>query len=238
MIPARMASTRLPNKPILKIAGKPMIQWVYEHASAAKLIDEVIVATPDREIFDCVQSFGGRAAMTSNEHRSGTDRLAEAARRLESDLIVNIQGDEPLLDPTAVDLLAQSMIESPDASMGSMMCPIIDGSETADPSVVKVVVDRDNYALYFSRSEIPYPRNPDGARAFKHIGIYAYRRHFLLAYAAMDPTPLETTESLEQLRALENGHRIKMVETDFSPTSVDTPEDLERVREILSMEGK
>lgn len=234
MIPARLASTRLPNKPLLEIAGKPMIQWVYEHASAAQMIDEVIVATPDREIFDCVTSFSGKAEMTSYKHRSGTDRLEEVARKMQGDLIVNIQGDEPLLDPTAVDLLAQSMIDSPDASMGSLMCLLEDQSEANDPAVVKVVTDSNNYALYFSRSEIPYKRNPEGARTFKHIGIYAYRWHFLLSYATMPPSPLETTESLEQLRALENGHKIKMVETDFSPTSVDTPEDLERVRAILS----
>ncbi len=233
IIPARLAATRLPNKPLLDICGKPMIQWVYERAQAASLLDEVMVATPDEQIFDAVEAFGGKAVMTSAAHRSGTDRLAEVARTLETDVIVNIQGDEPLLDPKAIDLLTQTMIESPDVPMGSMMCPISDEHEENDPAVVKVVTDRNGLALYFSRSRIPYPRHAEAAQACKHIGIYAYRRDFLIAYSEMEPTPLEQAESLEQLRALENGFRIKMVQTDFSPTSVDTPEDLERVRRIL-----
>ncbi|MHB0913378.1 MAG: 3-deoxy-manno-octulosonate cytidylyltransferase [Armatimonadota bacterium] len=231
MIPARLAATRLPNKPLLEIAGKPMIQWVYERASAASLLDEVIVVTPDPEIVACVEGFGGRAEITSHEHRSGTDRLAEAARRMQADVVVNIQGDEPLLDPTAIDLLAETMLAHPEVPMASLMCPLSE-AERDDPAAVKVVTDRDGFALYFSRFGIPYPRG-EGASPKKHIGLYAYRYHFLLAFAALAPTPLETAESLEQLRALEHGHRIKMVETDFSPTSVDTLEDLERVRALL-----
>ena len=234
IIPARLAATRLPNKPLLDIAGKPMIQWVYERASGTSLIDEVMVATPDDEIFKCVESFGGKAIMTAPGHRSGTDRLAEVARVIEADIIVNIQGDEPLLDSNAIDLLIQAMIESPDAPMGSLMCPLKDSQEEDDPAVVKVVTDREGFALYFSRAKIPYPRDPEAASTHKHIGIYAYRREFLIAFAGLAPTPLERAESLEQLRALENGYQIKMVETSFSPTSVDTPEDLERVREILT----
>ena len=233
IIPARLAATRLPNKPLLDIAGKPMIQWVYERARAASLLDEVMVATPDEEIFQAVEAFGGKAVMTSPAHRSGTDRLAEVARTLDADVIVNIQGDEPLLDPRAIDLLARTMIDSPDIPMGSLMCPLADVYEENDPVVVKVVTDAEGMALYFSRSRIPFPRDPDAAQARKHIGIYAYRRDFLIAYSEMEPTPLERAESLEQLRALENGFRIKMVETDFSPTSVDTPEDLDAVRRIL-----
>ena len=237
MIPARLAATRLPNKPLIDIAGKPMIQWVYERASQAELIDEVIVATPDEEIRQCVESFGGKVSMTSHEHRSGTDRLEEAARRLEADIIVNIQGDEPLLDPSAIDMLVRAMLDDSSVPMGSMMCPLKDDHEASDPAVVKVVTDNQGYALYFSRSVIPYPRDPQAAQARKHIGIYAYRWYFLLSFAALDPTPLEKAESLEQLRALENGYQIKMVETCFSPTSVDTPEDLERVRAILAKQG-
>ena len=234
IIPARLAATRLPNKPLLDIAGKPMIQWVYERASGASLMDEVMVATPDEEIFKCVEAFGGKAVMTAPGHRSGTDRLAEVARVIEADLIVNIQGDEPLLDSNAIDLLVQAMIDSPSVPMGSLMCPLKDAHEEDDPAVVKVVTDIEGFALYFSRAKIPYPRDPEAASAYKHIGIYAYRREFLIAFAGLAPTPLERAESLEQLRALENGYRIKMVETSFSPTSVDTPEDLERVRKILT----
>ena len=235
IIPARLAATRLPNKPLLDIAGKPMIQWVYERAQGAGLLDDVIIATPDDEVRRRVESFGGKAVMTSAEHCSGTDRLAEAARALEADVILNIQGDEPLLDPAAVDLLIEAMAEDPDVPMGSVMCPLEDGEEE-DPAVVKVVTDRQGFALYFSRARIPYPRVPEAARVRKHIGIYAYRRDFLIAFAEMERTPLEKAESLEQLRALENGYRIKMVETSSSPISVDTPEDLERDSQILSVE--
>lgn len=231
IIPARLAATRLPNKPLLDICGKPMIQWVYERASAARL-DEVLVATPDDEILRRVEAFGGKAVMTSPDHRSGTDRLAEVAENIEANLIVNIQGDEPLLDPSTVDLLVQAMVESPDTPMGSLMCPL-HAREEENPAVVKVVTDQAGFALYFSRSRIPYPRDPGASRPRKHIGIYAYRRDFLLKFAGMEPTPLEKTESLEQLRALENGFKIRMVETSFSPTSVDTPEDLDCVRAVL-----
>ena len=234
IIPARLAATRLPNKPLLDIAGKPMVQWVYERASRAALLSEVMVATPDDEIRRCVESFGGKAIMTSHEHRSGTDRLAEAARSLDADVVVNIQGDEPLVEPDAIDALVKAMIEAPDVPMGSLMCPLANRQEEEDPAVVKVVTDRQGFALYFSRARIPYPRDPEAASVRKHIGIYAYRRHFLVAFSRLEPTPLEKAESLEQLRALERGYRIKMVETPFSPVSVDTPEDLERVRRILS----
>lgn len=233
MIPARLAATRLPNKPLLDIAGKPMIQWVYERAKGASLLDDVMVATPDEEIRECVESFGGKAIMTSPSHPSGTDRLAEAARLVDADIIANIQGDEPLLDPAALDALVKMMIESPDVPMGSLMCPISEEDEMHDPAVVKVVTDEQGFALYFSRSRIPYPRDSEAAQTRKHIGIYAYRRDFLIAFSRLAPTPLETAESLEQLRALERGYRIMMVESCFSPTSVDTSDDLEAVRRIL-----
>jgi len=235
IIPARLAATRLPNKPLLDIAGKPMIQRVYERACEAGLLDEVLVATPDEEIRHCVESFGGKAVMTSAEHRSGTDRLAEAAQSVDAGIILNIQGDEPLLDPAAVDLLVEAIAGSAEIPMASLMCPLADEKEEADPAVVKVVTDRRGFALYFSRARIPFPRH--AAPAHKHIGVYAYRREFLLTFAGLAPTPLEQTESLEQLRALEHGYRIKMVSApDGWPASVDTPEDLEKVRRIL--EGK
>lgn len=238
MIPARLAATRLPNKPLLDIAGKPMIQWVYERACAVKSLDDVLVATPDDEIRKCVESFGGTVVMTSHTHNSGTDRLCEATRKVGGDIIVNIQGDEPLLDSSAISELVEMMLKYPEVPMGSMLCCLTDEAEYSDPAVVKVVTDRYGDALYFSRSRIPFPRNPSVGRTFKHIGIYAYRRHFLLSLAALEQTPLEKSESLEQLRALENGYRIRMVETSFSPTSVDTPEDLERVREVLGQCSK
>ena len=233
VIPARLAATRLPNKPLLDIAGKPMIQWVYERAKGSPLLADVLVATPDPEVYQCVESFGGKAVMTSSEHRSGTDRVAEAARYLDADLIVNIQGDEPLLSSEAIDKLVQAMSELPDVPMGSLMCPLSNKREEEDPSVVKVVTDLQGFALYFSRSKIPYPRHPEFVQPKKHIGIYAYRRDFLLKFTKLEPTPLEKTESLEQLRALENGYKIKMIETTFSPVSVDTPEDLDHVRHLL-----
>lgn len=233
IIPARLAATRLPNKPLLDIAGKPMIQWVYEHASRSRLLRQLIVATPDEEVRQCVESFGGEAIMTSSEHRSGTDRLAEAARYLDADLVVNIQGDEPILESEAIDTLVQAMLNSPDIPMGSLMCPLNSKQEEDNPSVVKVVTDCQGFALYFSRARIPYPRCAEAAQVWKHIGIYAYRRDFLIKFAGLEPTPLEKAESLEQLRALENGYRIKMVETCFSPISVDTPEDLDCVRRLL-----
>ena len=235
MIPSRLAATRLPNKPLLDIAGKPMIQRVYERASQAALLDEVIVATPDEEIRHCVESFGGKAVMTASSYRSGTDRLAGAARHIEADIVVNIQGDEPLLDPRNIDLLVQDMIKSPGVEMGSLMCPLTGEGEEENPAVVKVVTDREGFALYFSRARIPYPRETESFHVQKHIGIYAYRREFLIKLAAFEPTPLEKTESLEQLRALENGCRIKMVSAPgVLSVSVDTPEDLERVRKMLA----
>jgi len=237
MIPARLAATRLPNKPLLDIAGKPMIQWVYERACGCRLLDNVYVATPDVEIVESVERFGGKAILTSHTHKSGTDRLCEAARKLGGDIIVNIQGDEPLLDSQAIDELAAVMLDHSDIQMASLMCEMSNADELDDPSVVKVVTDRYGDALYFSRSRIPFPRDAASAVAFKHVGIYAYRKQFLLKIAGFDQTPLEKAESLEQLRALEHGYRIRMVKTQFTPTSVDTPEDLARVRRILGGES-
>lgn len=233
IIPARLAATRLPNKPLLDIAGKPMIQWVYEHAREARSLAEVLVATPDEEILRAVEAFGGKAVITSAEHLSGTNRLAEAAQSPacpDADVIVNIQGDEPLLDPAAIDLLAAAILADPTVPMASLMCPL-QNDEADDPAVVKVVTDPRGFALYFSRARIPYPRQP--AESWKHIGVYAYTRDFLLKFPMLCPTPLEQAESLEQLRALENGYPIRMVATDFAPTSVDTPDDLEKVRAAL-----
>lgn len=232
VIPARYASTRLPGKPLKDIAGKPMVVRVYERASKAKRVSETLVATDDQHIYDAVLAHGGKAQMTRADHPTGTDRLAEvAASRPDADLIVNVQGDEPLIDPGLIDQLAVCFEQDRELQMATVKTEISDAAEQKNPNNVKVVTDRDGYALYFSRSLLPYPRH-DGTPVYKHIGIYAYRRDFLLQYAKMPETPLEHAESLEQLRALENGYRIKVVETSSKFVGVDTEEDLKKVRAI------
>lgn len=234
VIPSRLASVRLPNKPILDICGKPMIQWVYENASKASKLDRLVVATPDDEIFRCVEGFGGDAVMTASDHKTGTDRIAEAARDTDAGIIVNIQGDEPLIDPSSIDSLVEVLIESPDTPMASLMYRITDAFDFENPAVVKVVTDLQGFALYFSRAGIPYPRVEGAAEPMRHIGIYAYRRDFLLKYSSLTQTPLEKAESLEQLRVLEHGYKIRMAVTDSAPAGVDTPEDLEMVRRVFN----
>lgn len=232
VIPARYASTRLPGKPLKDIAGKPMVVRVYERASQAALVNETLVATDDERIKAAVEAAGGRAMLTRADHPTGTDRLAEVAEAYpEVDLIVNVQGDEPLIEPALIDELAGQFESDEGLQMATVKTEIKEEAEQRNPNNVKVVCDRAGYALYFSRSLMPYPRK-GGCPVYKHIGIYAYRRDFLLKYAKMEPTPLEKAESLEQLRALENGFRIKVVETKASFVGVDTPEDLERVNEI------
>lgn len=237
VIPARYSSTRLPGKPLAMIAGKPMIERVYERAKQAKRPTAVLVATDHELVYQAVQDFGGQVMMTSPTHPTGTDRLAEVAQEHpEADIIINVQGDEPLIAPEVIDLLAGAFDQDPELNMATLMTEM-DKSEYNLPSAVKVVASLAGYALYFSRSLIPYPRNsklPGGSLpVYKHIGIYAYRRDFLLNYAAMAPTPLEQTESLEQLRALEHGYKIKVLKTDFKSIGVDTPEDLAKVNEYF-----
>jgi 3-deoxy-manno-octulosonate cytidylyltransferase (CMP-KDO synthetase) len=228
-----MGATRFPGKPLVDICGKPMIAWVYERASQADAVDRVIVATCDKEIIDVVEAFGGEAVMTSNKHRSGTDRLAEVAESLDSRIIVNVQGDEPLIDPRSVEMAIEPFYKEPALNMSSLMVPT-DPESAKDPNLVKVVVTVDNYAMYFSRSPIPFERKPLAGRSiYGHVGLYAYTRQFLLKFAAMEPTPLEMAESLEQLRVLEHGYRIKMIEIAQRPMGVDTQEDLKRVRAAL-----
>lgn len=232
VIPARYASTRLPGKPLKDIAGKPMVCRVYDRAAQAGKVSDTLVATDDVRILNAVQEHGGRAMMTRKDHLTGTDRLAEvASAHPEADLIVNVQGDEPLIEPSLIDRLVDVFEEEPDLPMATVMTKITDEEEQRNPNNVKVATNKDGYALYFSRSLLPYPRHA-GCPVYKHIGIYAYRRDFLLRYAAMAPTPLETAESLEQLRALENGYRIKVVETEAQFVGVDTAEDLEKVNAI------
>ena len=233
VIPARYSSTRLPGKPLAMIAGKPMIQHVYERASRAQRPKKVLVATDHPLVYEAVEGFGGRAIMTSPHHPTGTDRLAEVAEKFpEVDLIINVQGDEPLIPPEIIDDLAQTFDQNQDLQMATLMTEM-DESEYNAPSAVKVVTDLEGYALYFSRSLLPFPRSDAGIPVYKHIGIYAYRRDFLLKFAKLSPTPLEETESLEQLRALEHGYKIKVLKTDFKSIGVDTLEDLEKVNLLL-----
>ena len=249
VIPARYGSTRFEGKPLADILGKPMIQYVYEGVCQSKLIEGVIVATDDQRIMEVVRQFGGKAMMTSPEHFSGTDRVAEVARKIASEIIVNVQGDEPLIRGVIIDKAIRPLLSDDTLPMSTLMTRIEDVKDWLSPHIVKVVVDQRGYALYFSRSPIPFPRdlqierlesNPFGTkrplpkRVFKHIGVYVYRRKFLFHFARMKPTPLEKLEKLEQLRALENGHRIKVTAVDYEPICVDTPADLQKVEAFLS----
>jgi 3-deoxy-manno-octulosonate cytidylyltransferase (CMP-KDO synthetase) len=236
IIPARYESTRLPGKPLADIGGQPMIRWVYERAAQARGVDRVLVATDDARIGDAVRRFGGEVAMTRREHRSGTDRIAEVARELDADVIVNVQGDLPLLDPAMVGAALAPLVADPGLPMATISTPIQDREAFDDPNVVKVVTDRDGYALTFSRSPLPYHRDgaPSGVLGHKHIGLYVYRRDFLLSFAELAPTPLEQAEQLEQLRALEWGFRIRVTSVEAASIEVDTPRDLERARAQLA----
>lgn len=234
VIPARFASTRLPGKPLADIAGKPMIQHVYERAIQAKLPQAVVVATDHEKVYRTVLGFGGKAVMTSPDHPTGTDRLAEVAANFpEADVLINIQGDEPLLAPDVIDQLAEVFPQDEKTDMATLMTRM-DEEEYNNPNAVKVVTDLHGYALYFSRSLLPYPRKAeDDFVVYKHVGIYAYRRQFLLQFASLSPTPLERAESLEQLRALEHGYKIKVLKTSHKFVGVDTSEDLAEVNRII-----
>lgn len=233
VIPARYSSTRLPGKPLKDICGKPMICRVWERANQAKSVSEVIVATDDDRILQAVEKNHGRAMMTRADHKTGTDRLAEVAEKFpDAEVVVNVQGDEPLIEPSLIDELIAEFVKDKNLQMATVATELLDAEEMHNPNNVKVVLDKNNDALYFSRSLIPYPRNVDKSKVFKHIGIYAYRRNFLLDYAKMEPTPLEQSESLEQLRALENGFKIRVIKSSCRFVGVDTEEDLKLVNEI------
>ncbi len=244
IIPARWDSSRFPGKPLAEIAGKPMIQWVYERAQRAALLSQVIVATDDERIEEAVRAFGGEVAMTPQRVPSGTDRVALVARDMPVEIVVNIQGDEPLIDPAAIDQAVRLLIDDPEAVVGTLAREVKDPAELTDPNTVRVVVDRKGYALYFSRATIPYVRDSSSpeewlARCtfYNHIGLYVFRRSFLLKYATLPHTPLEQAEKLEQLRILEHGYRVRVGITNTVPLCVDTPEDLERVREEVRRRG-
>lgn len=249
IIPARYRATRLPGKPLLDIAGRPMIVHVAERARSANLINRVIVATDDERIARAVEDAGFEARMTSPDHATGTDRVAEVARALDAGVIVNVQGDEPLLDPRTIDAAIEPLLVEEDLQMSTTSEPVRSPEEVLDPNVVKVVVDGAGYALYFSRSPIPYPRRaierwgtlelalekePDLLSIYaRHTGLYVYRRAFLLDFASMPGSSLERAESLEQLRALGAGVRIRVIQSGGGACGVDTEEDLIRVRRLL-----
>ncbi len=247
IIPARYDSTRFPGKPLYPLKGVPVIQHVYENAKRSLLSDDVMVATDSETIFERVLLFGGKAVMTDKSHPSGTDRIAEVAASLDYDIIVNVQGDEPLVRPEMIDDVI-TVLNDERASIGTLVKKITKPDEITNPNIVKVVLDSEGFALYFSRAPIPYHRDEwksldsiyrvpaDGSENFvyKHVGIYGYRRDSLLKLAGMQPAKLESVEKLEQLRALENGMRIKVRETFFETHGVDTPEDIERVEKWLS----
>jgi 3-deoxy-manno-octulosonate cytidylyltransferase (CMP-KDO synthetase) len=237
VIPARFASSRFPGKVLAQIASKTMLQHVYERANMATYLTSTIIATDDQRVYDAARSFGARVRMTRSDHLSGTDRVAEVASAEDAEIIVNIQGDEPLIDPAAIDASILPMVHEPGVVMCTLKKKIEDPREAGDPNVVKVVTNREGEAVYFSRCPIPYDRDRAGPIAgtphFKHIGLYVYERNFLLGYSALPVGPLERAERLEQLRALENGFRIRVVETEYDSLGVDTPEDLERVSRLF-----
>lgn len=232
-IPARYASSRLAGKPLLEIHGRPMIEHVYRRAEEAQGIERVVVLTDDERIAEAVDRFGGHWQMTPTDCASGTDRIAHAARGWEAAAVVNVQGDEPLIDPRAIEAVVRHLRDHPEDPMVTLAAPA-DEDDFQNPDTVKVVMDRRGYALYFSRSPIPHSRDAHQAPRYKHIGLYGYRRETLLRLAALEPTALEKSEALEQLRALEHGIPIRVLETAAAEPGVDTPEDLARVRARLA----
>lgn len=238
VIPARYASTRLPGKPLVPLGGKPMIQRVWERVRQAQSVSDVIIATDDERIRSAVQAFGGDVAMTRSDHRSGTERVAEAAlARGDAEIIVNVQGYEPLIEPSAIDAAVEAVREDLEVSVATLAVPISKPADIMDPNVVKAVLDFDGNALYFSRAPIPWVRDRSGpvhAKHLKHLGLYVYRRAALLEFATFPQGDLERIEQLEQLRWLENGYRIRVAETEYDSVSVDVPEDIPRVEQLLA----
>ncbi len=245
IIPSRYESSRFPGKPLADLCGKPMIRHVYERVMTSDLVSLAAVATDDRRIYEAVTGFGGRAVLTAAVHPSGTDRIHEAATLLnlaDEDIVVNIQGDQPLFNPVQIEEVARPLLADPAIPMSTLVYRIVREEEIGHPNAVKTVFDHDGFALYFSRATIPYVRDEDKtADYYKHHGIYAYRRHFLRTFAALPVGKLERLEALEQLRALEYGFKIKVIETLHDSVEVDTPAELERVRRLLlgeDAEGK
>ena len=236
VIPARYGSTRLPGKPLVSLAGKPMIQRVFERAKQAKTAGRVIVATDDERIVKAVESFGGEARITRTEHRTGTERIAEVAAHTDGEVFVNVQGDEPLLDPAAVDTAVNSLLEEPAAAIATVAVLIRTPGDIMDPNVVKTVLDFEDNALYFSRAPLPWVRDSAAkthARHLKHLGLYVFQRDALLEYPTLPQGELERIEQLEQLRWLENGWKIRVAEVEHDAVSVDVPEDITKVESLL-----
>lgn len=236
VIPSRYASRRLPGKPLVNLAGKPMVQHVYERAKRAQTIHRVLVATDDQRIFDAVQAFGGEARMTRSDHRTGTERIAEVAAHAPGDVFVNVQGDEPLIDPVSIDTAVAALLEEPPAQIATLATPIRHVPDIMDPNIVKTVVDFDSHALYFSRAPIPWVRDTQQkihVKYWKHLGLYVFQRDALLEYPTLPQGELEKIEQLEQLRWLENGWRIRVAEVEHDAVSVDVPEDVTRVEKLL-----
>ncbi len=240
IIPARYNSVRFPGKALADLAGKPVIQHVYERTSEARLFEQVIVATDDTRIEEVVRAFGGNVRMTSPDHKTGTDRLAEVATTLDADIIVNVQGDEPQIKPEMIEMAVYPLLKAPEVSIGTLKHKIEHPNELFNPHVVKVITDRDDRAIYFSRSPIPHIKGKDmwnegfhDYTFYRHIGLYSYRRDFLLTFTTLPHTPLEIVEGLEQLRAIEHGYTIKVIETQHESIGVDTPEDLEYARRLM-----
>lgn len=236
VIPARYSSTRFKGKVLADILGKPMIQYVWEQAKQALLLDDLIIACDDERIANVAQEFGAKVVLTAKAHISGTDRIVEVVNPLDVKIVINIQGDEPLIHPTMIDGVAQALLDDSSLSMATVMKAIEDEEVINDPNVVKVVIDKNNFALYFSRAPIPfYAQNSEVKLPvyFKHIGLYSYTKDFLFTYKNLPVSYLERVECLEQLRVLEEGFRIKVIETKYDTISVDTPEDLEKVKEYL-----
>lgn len=233
IIPARYGSSRLEGKPLIKVEGKPIIQWVYEKAQMAKLADMIIVATDDERIFDAVKAFGGNVEMTSTEHKCGSDRIKEVVmRHPEISYIVNLQGDEPLIKPESIDEVAKNVQQDETADISTLIRKITP-EEAENPNLVKCVKDNNGFAMYFSRSKIPFERNAGKADFYGHLGIYGYKREALIKMTELPQSSYEQSESLEQLRALQNGMKIKTSEVDFVPVGIDTAEDLEKFKKIL-----
>ncbi len=235
VIPARYDSKRLPHKLLRTLHGKTLLQWTWENASRAHMLDELIIACDHNEIEGVAKGFGAQVVYTSVEHQSGTDRIAEAVRDIDTKVVINIQADEPLVNSSVIDRLAQEILGNKDVAMASVKKKIEDEREIRNPNVVKVICDRDGFALYFSRYALPYCRNQtDEKPYYKHLGIYAYTKDFLFTFKNLPVSYLENAEKLEQLRALEAGYKIKILETQFDSYGVDTEEDLARVEDILA----
>jgi 3-deoxy-manno-octulosonate cytidylyltransferase (CMP-KDO synthetase) len=240
VIPSRFGSTRLPGKPLVTLGGKPMVQHVYERVKRAQTLHEVLVATDDQRILDVVRSFGGAARMTRADHRTGTERIAEVAAHEPGDIFVNVQGDEPLIDPVSIDTAVAALLEEPPAQIATVVTAIRHANDIMDPNVVKTVVDFDDNALYFSRAPIPWMRDMQQkvhVKYWKHLGLYVFQRDALLEYPTLPQGELEKIEQLEQLRWLENGWRIRVAEVMRDAMSVDVPEDISRVEKLLKEES-